>query len=140
MLLTQARLIKKKQICSLVSSPQKIQLPDIDIHQADCKDNNSSEDNEPANSIWFKPKRRELHFPFTETSGINPTYAAALAECTPFETYIAFVSDSIIDKIVLQINLYATQILANFQDISNMSKLHTRVPTNQYEIKKIYLD
>lgn len=111
---------------NLQSSQQSstIQLSNIDIHQANCEDNNSFENNKPAKSIWSKPKRKQLYFLFTETSGINPTYAAALTRCTHFETYTAFVSNSVIDKIVLQTNLYATQILDNSQDVTNTSTLH----------------
>lgn len=76
-------------------------------------------------------------FEFSGPSGVNDAVVALLQDGSPFDFFEFFISDDILEMIVDQTNLYATQILTEATDISGGSRLNAWVPTTKNEIRKL---
>lgn len=95
-----------------------------------------TENNANQNELWIHPVGRHLVFDFEAESGITPEYAAALQEASPLDFWSVFVDNKILDEMVNQTNLYATQTLLDTEDIASSSRLHKWSPTTRCEMKK----
>lgn len=64
-----------------------------------------------------------------------PEYAAALVDGSPMD--FLSIDNEILDEMVFQTNLYATQVLMSEEDVSECSRMHDWSPTDKDELKKI---
>lgn len=87
---------------------------------------------------WSSPQGNHLNFQnkFTQQQGILPELQAALQGGTPYDFFSFFVDNEIIELIVEQTNLYATQVICKAQDIPQFSRLHNWSPTDKREMRK----
>lgn len=85
-------------------------------------------------SVWGHPEGNHLQFDENFEGGIKPEWQAALVGHHPVDYYFAFVDFGIIDAIVDQTNLYATQFVMNNEKISNKSRVQKWEPTTRAEI------
>lgn len=89
------------------------------------------------NHTWKKPAGNHQVFDYNAEGGIHANYAAAVInELSPITCFRTFLNDSIIDKMVEETNLYATQVLLDTEDIKAESRLHKWVPTDKGEMLK----
>lgn len=65
---------------------------------------------------------------------IKPEWHAAIAENKPIYYYLAFVDMDIVDLMVHQTKLYATQLVTENPNISNNARIHSRELTIRQEI------
>ncbi|XP_063913566.1 piggyBac transposable element-derived protein 4-like [Zophobas morio] len=85
-------------------------------------------------SVWGPPVGNHLQFEENFESGIKQEWQAALMGHHPIDYYFAFVDFDIIDAIVDQTNIYATQFVMCNNNISNKSRVHNWEPTTRAEI------
>ena len=87
---------------------------------------------------WNDPQGNHCHFgmKYLETGGIRPEFAASLVDLSPFDFYSVFIDQAIIELMVAQTNLYATQVLTSGEDVSKGSRLHQWTPTSNSEMRK----
>ncbi|XP_054278181.1 piggyBac transposable element-derived protein 4-like [Macrosteles quadrilineatus] len=85
---------------------------------------------------WEEWQGRQKKFPFTGQSGINPEVSAKLADGKPIDYFLHLVSEDIINVMVDQTNLYATQVVSCQEDVAPHSRLHGWTPTDAIEIKR----
>lgn len=85
---------------------------------------------------WEEWQGRQKQFPFTGQSGINPEVSAKLADGKPIDYFLQFVSEDIINVMVDQTNLYATQVVSSQEDVAPHSRLHGWTPTDAIEMKQ----
>ncbi|KAI4469684.1 transposase is4 [Holotrichia oblita] len=85
---------------------------------------------------WQNPVGNHLNFQtdYKKMEGIPPNYAAALVGCTPFEYFSFFLDRDLIQMMVDQTNLYASQVICSADDIPASSRLHQWVPTSCTEM------
>lgn len=69
------------------------------------------------------------------SGGVNSNYMGALIGAHPIDYFEAFIDNEIIDLMVDQTNLYATQVLCSGEDIPAYSTLRNWNPTSRDEIK-----
>lgn len=86
--------------------------------------------------VWSDPVGNHLHFDFNCDNGITPEYAAALVDASPLDFWSVFVDNKIINEMVHQTNLYATQVLLEDTDVPSSSRLHKWIPTSNDEMRK----
>lgn len=86
---------------------------------------------------WREPVGNHQVFDYSAESGLHAGYAATLInDLSPYSCFRCFVDDEIINEMVNQTNLYATQVLSEAQDVSRESRLHRWVPTDKAEMLK----
>ncbi|XP_018572737.1 piggyBac transposable element-derived protein 4-like [Anoplophora glabripennis] len=101
-----------------------------------------SEDSVDLNAVaepeWKNPVGNHIDFPddYVKKGGINPELAAALVDCSPFEFFSVFLDKDVINLMVEQTNLYATQVICSGEDIPKSSRLHQWTPTTHEEMLK----
>lgn len=82
---------------------------------------------------WTEPKGNHKDFPFTGNSGMKPEISGLLAMADPVEYFRLFLDDDLLDMMVHQTNLYATQTLLA-SNPGPSSRLHQWDPTNKEEL------
>ncbi|KAI4455710.1 transposase is4 [Holotrichia oblita] len=85
-------------------------------------------------SVWGPPLGNDLQFNEHFEDTVKPEWRAALGGRQPIDYYQAFVDLSIIDLIVDQTNLYATQFVIENTNVTNNSRVHSWEPTTRTEI------
>ncbi|CAH1984331.1 unnamed protein product [Acanthoscelides obtectus] len=81
---------------------------------------------------WREPVGNHQVFDYSAESGLHAGYAAVLINnLSPYSCFRYFVDDEIINEMVNQTNLYATQVLFEAEDVSRESRLHRWVPTDK---------
>ncbi|XP_044765983.1 piggyBac transposable element-derived protein 4-like isoform X1 [Coccinella septempunctata] len=85
-------------------------------------------------AVWGPPKGNHLQFDENFEGGLKEELEATLLGSRPIDYYFGFVDFKIIDEIVNQTNLYATQFLLNDDRISNQSSVKKWEPTTRAEI------
>lgn len=85
-------------------------------------------------SIWGPPKGSHLEFEKNYVSGVGQEWTAALMGELPLQFYLALVNFEIIDEIVDQTNLYATQFLLESTSLTNSARVHAWEPTTRKEM------
>ncbi|CAH1975477.1 unnamed protein product [Acanthoscelides obtectus] len=86
---------------------------------------------------WREPVGNHQVFDYSAESGLHAGYAAVLINnLSPYSCFRYFVDDEIINEMVNQTNLYATQVLFEAEDVSRESRLHRWVPTDKGEMLK----
>nr|CAH7756450.1 unnamed protein product [Callosobruchus chinensis] len=87
---------------------------------------------------WSQPVGNHKVFDYSAESGIHAGYAATLInDLFPYSCFRSIVDDKIIEELVNQTNLYATQVSSDSEDISKQSRLHRWVPTDKEMFKFI---
>ncbi|KAG5894636.1 hypothetical protein JTB14_012558 [Gonioctena quinquepunctata] len=76
--------------------------------------------------------------PFSKETEVNKHLFQLLIDEEPLEFYSALVDDNIFEYIVVQTNLYATQIITNENDVTSHSRIHDWCSTDIYEIKRLF--
>lgn len=66
---------------------------------------------------------------------VNPDISAQLADCEPIDYFLQFISEDIINLMVDQTNLYATQVVTGQEDVTPHSRLRDWTPTDSAEMK-----
>lgn len=84
---------------------------------------------------WTDPVGLQNQFPFTGSKGMDANISALLAMAEPIEYFALFLSDDVINLMVDETNLYATQQLLN-ADAAPQSRLHKWYPTCAGEMKR----
>lgn len=88
-------------------------------------------------NTWKRPVGNHQEFDYSAEGGLHGNFAAVLInDLSPINCFRTFLDDDIIEDIVNQTNLYATQTLCNENDILSNSRLHQWVPTDRKEIIK----
>lgn len=82
-------------------------------------------------SVWGPPEGKHLEFDENFENGVHQEWQAALVRNHPIDYFFAF---GIIDAIVDQTNIYATQFVMNNNNISNKSRVQNWEPTTRAEI------
>ncbi|EFA12674.1 hypothetical protein TcasGA2_TC010697 [Tribolium castaneum] len=78
-------------------------------------------------------------FEFTGPSNVNEAVRLLLENGKPFDLFKLLINNDILDSIVEQTNLFATQRLTKpDQDTKSFSRLHKWIPTTRNEIKKLF--
>lgn len=85
---------------------------------------------------WNDPEGNHMQFNFDIPYGVRPELAGALIGSSPIEFYSLFLDSEILNLMVDQTNLYATQVLMSGQDISQYSRSRAWEPTSVQEMKK----
>lgn len=84
---------------------------------------------------WTDPVGNHQQFDYSAEGGLHANYAATLInDLSPYNCFRTFVDNEIIEEMVNQTNLYATQVLCDANDIKSDSRLHRWVPTDKKEI------
>lgn len=87
------------------------------------------------NELWSEPVGNHMLFSYNGESGIKPEYVAAVVDASPLDFYSLFVDNEILDILVAETNLYATQELTLSEDIAPYSRMHGWSPTDRNEMK-----
>lgn len=85
---------------------------------------------------WEDWQGRQKPFTFTGQSGINPDISGELANGKPIDYFMQFLDEDIINLMVDETNLYATQTITNDNDVLPQSRLHDWQPTDAVEMRK----
>nr|CAI5844778.1 unnamed protein product [Callosobruchus analis] len=86
---------------------------------------------------WRQPVGNHQVFDYSAESGLHAGYAATLInDLSTYSFFRSIVDDKIIDEMVNQTNLYASQVMADSEDVSKESRLHRWVPTDKEEMLK----
>lgn len=84
---------------------------------------------------WTQPIGNHQEFEYTAEGGLHGNYAAILInDLSPYTCFRTFLDDEIIDEMVNQTNLYATQVLCDPNDVKTDSRLHRWAPTDRKEM------
>ncbi|XP_044754995.1 piggyBac transposable element-derived protein 4-like [Coccinella septempunctata] len=103
----------------------------------DMQSENEAEIVHPIEHLWKAPVGAHKIFEYSSESGLNAGYAAVLInELSPYKYFRCFVDEEIVNEMVHQTNLYATQVLCDKENVSNYSRLHKWFPTDQNEMLK----
>ncbi|XP_050507475.1 piggyBac transposable element-derived protein 4-like [Diabrotica virgifera virgifera] len=114
-----------------VETLAQTQLADTD----DIQENEVGANQNVLEHTWTQPIGNHHEFEYSAEDGLCGNYAAILInDLSPYKCFRTFVDDEIIDEIVNQTNLYATQILCDSNDITNDSRLQRWVPTDKKEM------
>ncbi|KAK9754662.1 Transposase IS4 [Popillia japonica] len=70
------------------------------------------------------------------TDGLNEAVVLEVVNGTPYDFYCSLIDNKIIDNIVDQTNLYATQCLTSEADIPKISRWHKWQPTDNTDIRR----
>lgn len=89
-----------------------------------------------SNIVWGDPVGNQQSFLFTGIEGMKDIYAGMLALADPIDYYEFFLDNEIINLMVEETNLYATQYLIREKDIPPNSRLHDWTPTDPVEMRK----
>nr|CAH7716796.1 unnamed protein product [Callosobruchus chinensis] len=74
---------------------------------------------------WSQPVGKHKVFDYSAESGLHAGYAATLInDLSPYSCFRSIVDDKIIEELVNQTNLYATQVLSDSEDKSKQSRMH----------------
>lgn len=87
------------------------------------------------NIVRGDPVGKQQNVPFTGNSGMDFTIAGILALAEPIDYFKLFFTPEIINIMVEETNLYATQVLENATDIPASSRLHNWTPTDSKEMR-----
>lgn len=113
---------------------------DVDIAETGLTENDESRNKRRDarnNIIWEEPVGNHNIFEYTSSGGLHENYAAELVtDLSPYKCFRTLVDDEIINEMVDQTNLYATQSVTSAGDISKESRLHKWVPTDKTEMIK----
>ncbi|KAG5866277.1 hypothetical protein JTB14_013557 [Gonioctena quinquepunctata] len=82
--------------------------------------------------------RQPVLIPFRKETGVNKHLLQLLIDEEPLEFYSALVDDNIFEYIVVQTDLYATQIITNENGVTSHSRMHDWCPTDIFEIKRLF--
>nr|CAI5836004.1 unnamed protein product [Callosobruchus analis] len=86
---------------------------------------------------WRQPVGNHQVFYYFAESGLHAGYAATLINnLSTYSCFRSIVDDKIIDEMVNQTNLYASQVMADSEDVSKESRLNRWVPTDKEEMLK----
>lgn len=88
-----------------------------------------------SNLIWTDPVGNHKKFTFSRQAGMDPTVSGVFALADPIDYFHLFLTDDIINNMVHETNLYATQVLLS-ADAGPRSRLHDWIPTDHNEIKR----
>lgn len=88
------------------------------------------------NIVWTDPVGRQQNFAFTGTTGMDPTIAVVLELAEPIDYFSLFLTNDIIQIMVDETNLYATQTIEKQNDITPFSRLHRWTPTDLNEMRQ----
>lgn len=83
---------------------------------------------------WRNCIGQQLKFEPSYKGGVDPLYAAALVGSDPFTFFSTFIDNEVIDIMVEQTNLYATQVLCSKDDVAQFSVLRKWQPTTRSEM------
>ncbi|CAH1965511.1 unnamed protein product [Acanthoscelides obtectus] len=86
--------------------------------------------------IWSDPAGKQQHFNFNAECGMDPTISGILALTEPIDYFSLFFNHEIINIMVNQTNLFATQYLERANDVPSSSRLHDWMPTDANEMKQ----
>lgn len=109
------------------------------LREQDSSESDGSRNSDkPRQPGWGTPEGRHLDFEedYVESEGIKPEFAAALINESPFSYYATFVDQEIIDIMVTQTNLYATQLVTSAEDVPRGARIHQWTPTSPEEMLK----
>ncbi|KAI4464043.1 piggybac transposable element-derived protein 4 [Holotrichia oblita] len=85
---------------------------------------------------WSVPLGRQQQFDFAAISGLNEAVLLELVNGTPYDFYCSLIDNKIIDNIVDQTNLYATQCLTSEADIPKTPRWHKWQPSDNTKIRR----
>nr|CAI5836253.1 unnamed protein product [Callosobruchus analis] len=87
---------------------------------------------------WRQPVGNHQVFDYSVESGLHAGYAATLInDLSTYSCFRSIVDDKIIDEMVNQTNLYASQVMADSEHVSKELRLHRWVPTDKEMLKFI---
>lgn len=93
------------------------------------------ENNAFDNIVWTDPIGNQRIFQFTGPSGMDPSTSGIFALADPIDYFLLFLTPQVLDKMVNETNLYATQILEK-TDAAPRSRIHDWTPTDCQEMTK----
>lgn len=122
---------------NFTSNDENLNIGSNLVEQSDSESGGSDVE-PPRKSEWNDPEGNHMMFgtEYNDSEGISPEYAAALVNENPFTFYSSFVDDQIINLMVRETNLYATQLLTSTEDVPEYSRLHKWTPTTCEEMLK----
>lgn len=106
----------------------------VDINNGNAANTPKDTENDNRNQehTWRQPEGNHFIFDYSAEAGLHANYAAVLInDLSPYKCFRTFVDDQVINEMVNQTNLYATQILCQAEDVSKGSRLHRWTPTDK---------
>ncbi|CAH2006536.1 unnamed protein product [Acanthoscelides obtectus] len=129
---------KKKTLPNAQSPPEVSNIGSNLVEQSSSSDSEENQSNVVQVAGWTIPQGHHLVFPknFVQDQGICPEIAAALQGGTPYDFFSLFLDNEILDLMVEQTNLYATQVICSANDVPHSSRLHKWSPTDRQEMQR----
>lgn len=87
------------------------------------------------NIVWTDPIGNQKVFQFTGSRGMDPNISGIMALADPIDYFQLFLTPQVLDEMVNETNLYATQILEK-TNVGPNSRLHDWTPTDRKEMTK----